>query len=72
MTEEQMDALDNIRYMQHWFDGYYTIHEQKYNRMIRLNDTTENWFEKLQELDELAEEKRDRIKELEELIKGGL
>lgn len=65
-----MVELDEIREIVHWFDVYYTIHEQKYSRMIRLNDTTENWVDKLQQLDSDAETKRQRIQELEELLKG--
>ena len=54
-----------------WFETFYARHEQKYNRMIRLNDTTENWVDKLQQLDAEAETKRQRMQELEEIMKGG-
>lgn len=49
-----------------WFNTYYTIHEQKYNRLIALNDESEDWQTLLTDLYKEAEIKRARIRELEE------
>lgn len=48
-----------------WFNDYYTIHYQKYNRLIALKQLDENPEKKLKLLYEEAEKKRARIKEIE-------
>lgn len=51
-----------------WFDGYYTIHEQKYRRLEALSkadDDGENPTVKLKALYEEAEEKRKRLQEVQ-------
>ena len=47
-----------------WFNTYYTIHEQKYNRLIALGN---DYTKELNALYVLAEEKRTRYNELEVL-----
>ena len=48
-----------------WFNTYYTIHEQKFNRLISLGN---DYKKELNELYLLAEEKRTRYNELEILV----
>lgn len=51
-----------------WFDGYYTIHEQKYRRLEALSkadDDGGNATAKLKALYEEAEEKRKRLQEIQ-------
>lgn len=54
-----------------WFDGYYTIHEQKYRRLSALNvpdDDGQDVVDKLQMLYQEAEIKRKRVQEIQENI----
>lgn len=51
-----------------WFDGYYTIHEQKYRRLEALSkadDDGKSAAVKLKALYEEAEEKRKRLQEIQ-------
>lgn len=59
------EIRDELSYLTGWFSNFYTIHEQKYNRLIALGMTESNPQEKLLELYEEAEAKRARIQELE-------
>lgn len=64
LIEEQMELTE-------WFDGYYTIHEQKYRRLIalsKLDDDGENVNNKLKNLYNEAEEKRERLQEIQNLL----
>ena len=52
-----------------WFEKEYTVHEQKYRRLISLNKPDDDGVdanEKLFTLYSQAEEKRKRIQQLEE------
>lgn len=58
--------------LKNWFSDYYTIHEQQYRRLISLDKLCDDGTEpniKLNELYELAEIKRKKIQELEEILK---
>lgn len=58
--------------IQGWFNTYYTIHEQKYNRLIALNKTLDDGTSPQDALNDLynqAEEKRKQYQELEAKIK---
>ena len=53
----------------YWFNNYYTIHEQKYRRLIALNiDVVEN-EQLLQDLYSQAEQVRVEIQSLEAKLK---
>lgn len=67
------DYILETNRIKQWFSTYYTEHEQKYQRLIRLNllcDDGELATRALERLDEEAETKRRRIQELENLIGG--
>ena len=68
VTNEVENAKILINELRFWFDNYYTVHEQKFNRLIRLGDTS--YTKQLKELDDLAEEKRLQIQQLEEVVNG--
>lgn len=54
-----------------WFNGYYAEHEQKYRRLHTLGKTTDsgkNAYDALIELYKLAEQKRQRLQELEVIL----
>lgn len=59
---------NEIYELKDWFNYYYAIHEQKYNRMKRMGDTSEDWDTLMTELDKEAEEKRKKIQELEKIL----
>ena len=61
LINKQIELID-------WFDGYYTIHEQKYRRLEALSkadDEEESATVKLKALYEEAEEKRKRLQEIQ-------
>ena len=72
IVENEDKSLQNEYYeLLEWFDEYYSVHEQKYRRLMLLNkkdDDGSNASDELITLYELAEQKRARIQELESLI----
>lgn len=69
-TANRQKLFDEMLELNDWFDGYYSVHEQKYRRLIALNkldDDGANATDKLTALYEEAETKRRRIQELETL-----
>lgn len=62
------EAQQEIAELKQWFSGYYTEHEQKYNRLIALGKNCDNGDDpqiKLIALYNEAEVKRARIQQLE-------
>lgn len=62
-------VLSELVFLKTWFSENYTIHEQKYNRLIalsKLDDSGENPATLLNALYEEAEVKRKRIQQLEQ------
>lgn len=59
--------LLELKELKKWFDTYYTIHVQKYNRLIALgrDDNGLDPNEEIKTLYEDAETKRNRINEIE-------
>lgn len=58
--------------LEKWFDVYYMQHEQKYRRLHTLNKLTDNGesaYDKLLNLYNEAETKRQRIQEIEVKLK---
>ena len=55
-----------ITELKEWFNTYYTIHEQKYRRLIDMNIDKEQNEQLLQALYIKAEQKRAEIQQLEE------
>ena len=71
MTNEQINVIAELTQLTQWFNSYYIVHEQKYNRLIALNkldDDGENPQTLLTTLYEEAEVKRKRIQELEKTL----
>lgn len=63
-----MDEFSEKSSIEYWFDKYYTIHEQKYRRLIALGieeDEGINVKSALFELYQNAEKARKKIQELE-------
>lgn len=70
---DYVNPITEINKLKNWFNGYYTIHEQKYRRLIaidKLCDDGASPSDKLSELYALAEVNRKKIQELEEVING--
>lgn len=57
--------------LKRWFGSYYSMHIEKYTRLIALNKVDDDLVSpetKLKELYYVAEDKRKRIQDLEELL----
>lgn len=73
-NSEEFDMVNNtveLNNLKEWFNGYYTIHEQKYRRLIdlgQLTDDNKRPEDELWKLYNRAETNRRRIKELEILL----
>lgn len=65
------EEIIQIREIEEWFNTYYTIHEQKYRRLISLNkmtDTGTSPTTELINLYELAEQKRMQLQSIEKIL----
>lgn len=71
--EETKILLENeVLNLKHWFDTEYRYKNEKYVRLIALNTPDNDGVSaeiKIMELYKIAEEKRKRIQEIEEIIK---
>ena len=65
--ELKQSYIEEMQDIKTWFNTYYTIHEQKYNRLIALGN---EYSSELNALYILAEEKRTRYNELEVLLEN--
>lgn len=67
LNQNHKDKIE-LKELKDWFNTYYTVHVQKYNRLIALNqlDKGEDPNTKLADLYTLAESKRARINEIED------
>lgn len=63
------EIILNLNNKKVWFNDYYTIHEQKYNRLIALKINVEENTQLLQELYVQAEQVRAEIQALEAQLK---
>ena len=66
-----MTILEEYGYILNWFNEYYTIHEQKYRRLMALNKTDDNGADPktlLLALYSEAELKRLRIQQIEKAL----
>lgn len=59
------ELILNLQAKKYWFDTYYTIHEQKYRRLIVMNIDKEQNEQLLQDLYIQAENVRAEIQALE-------